>query len=139
MSAIRKNELDGLARIVRHGKGMDFEVPDPEWLVTVDDFHSRQFAAHMGNRSECAMSHPDRQEVASGQLECASEMVAVFVREEDAGQVSRGQAEPFKLIDGLARTEPAIQEDASGSRFDEQRVAATAAAQRSKAHYFNWS
>lgn len=74
------------------------------------------------------------------QLEGAGSMVAVLVCDENAGQVFGGQAETAQSECDLARAETAIEENSRGPRFDQQRIAAAAATQRSEAHrYFNWS
>ena len=77
--------------------------------------------------------------MACRQLEGAGDMIAVFVGNEDAGQSLRRQAKTVQLECDLARTEAAVEKEAGCPRLDNQRVATAAAAQRSKAHYFNWS
>jgi hypothetical protein len=63
----------------------------------------------------------------------------MLVGDEYAGEVIRRQAQTAQLDGDVARTESAIEQEAGSARFDKQGIATTAAAQRSKAHYFSWS
>lgn len=137
--AIGKNELDGFGRVVGNGKGMDFEIADGERLVAVDEFELRQFAAPGQCRGERAVRDPDGKLVAGGETDDAADVVAVLVGDDDAGEGFRLAAEAGQPEARFARAEAAIEQEPRRTGFDEQGIAAAAAAQRGEAHYFNWS
>lgn len=120
---------------------MHFQIADPERLVAVDEFDLRHPRSFRGQGGKCAVRHPDGQAMSGRKLEGARHMIAVFMRDKDAGQIVRSQSEAGQPERNFTQAEPAIKENPRGARFDEKRVAAAAAAQRCKAHryYFNWS
>jgi hypothetical protein len=139
MPPIGENELDWLACIMGHGEGVDFQIANREGAMAIDQLHPWGLTAPLRCGGEGAVRHPDRQTMSGRQLVGSGNVIAVFVGDEYAGQVVRGKAEPAKFQDDLARAESTIEQKTGCTRFYEQGIAATAAAQRSEAHYFNWS
>ena len=117
----------------------DQQIADLEGLVAVDQLAAGWGSAGIGTGHAGAVGHPEPQLVASRQRQSARQVVAVFVGDQDPGQRLRLDTQARQPGEGLARAKTAVDEDPGGSRLDQQRVAAAAAAERGEAHHFNWS
>ena len=83
--AIGAAQLQRLLRVVRHGKGLEGKVVP---INAVAIAHQMQQLAHarLPQRMVGAVAHVDRHLVFVGNLQAATNVVAMLVRDEDASQ-----------------------------------------------------
>lgn len=109
--------------------------------MAVDHTQSRQIApaARYGGERTVSKDHFDV--MAPGVLEDAGAVITMFVSDENGGKILYRQTEPRKPQLQLARAEAAVEQQPGIAGFDNQRIAAAAAAKRGKTHgaadYFN--
>ena len=75
------------------------------------------------------VSLPDRQGKLSGKSKNATNVVAVFVGDENAGNVTGLAPEILESGHGFPQPEPTVQHQASRLTFDQQRITRAAAAE----------
>ncbi len=137
MRAIAKGVLDGFARIVRHGEGLDFEAANRKRRVTVDQpaFGQGRLAARGGDVR--TVRQINREAVTAGKGKNPGDVVAVFVRHHDRRQLVGSCTQSGQARRRQARGKATVEQDLGLAGIDNQGVPLTAATQRSKADHFN--
>jgi len=133
-SVVADHELHGLARIVRHRKGPDFEIADSETVVTVESVDVVHAGETLADDAERAEGEPDRNVVARGEGRHAAHMIGVLVRDDHRRKRFRRDADSREAPGGIAHPESAVDQDARRAGFDHEPVALAAAADRCEAH-----
>src|SRR5688572_28166353 len=106
--SVPKYELDRFPRIMRHGEGLDLDVPDGDCGVAVDQVHVRERRAHPIECLERAVGKIDRETVAGGKARDAADMIVVLVGHDYRIEVFRSESAPAQSTDGFIEAETAI-------------------------------
>jgi hypothetical protein len=144
-SAIGEDKLNRLASIVGNREGMDPNIADGKGFMAVDDRH-----AHIGGDLPASGQRPvgrhDSPAESPRTGKNSPDVVGVLMRDKDGIDITGGQAQPFESARNFARPETGIDQHTGIPGFDQQGVAAAAAAERGEAHpgcpapaYFNCS
>ena len=80
-------------------------------------------------RHERAVGQIDRELVAGGEARDAADMIVVLVGHDDRVEILRNEPAPAQPIDRVLDAETAVEQDAGGTRLDDETVALAAAAQ----------
>ena len=83
------------------------------------------------------MRHPDRQAELAGQSKYACNMVAMFMGNQDAGQIGGGSAKTLQAGHGFPQPEAAVEHQASCPMLDKERIPRATAAERGKTDHCN--
>jgi hypothetical protein len=83
------------------------------------------------------MGEIDRQMMAGSKTEYSSDVVVMFVRDEDGGEMLYLQSEASETDCGIAQAETAIQQHGGATGLGDQRVSRAAAAEGGETHYFS--
>ena len=84
--------LHRLTRIMRYGVRLDFEIADHKGLAIPADMYLHAISV-LAHRLEGAVCHPDGDVVAPGDAENTTDMILVFMRDDDAGELIRTDVE----------------------------------------------
>ena len=84
--SIGKDILHRLTCIVRHGKRLHFKVTDLQRPVAIDDMEIKPGVRFLAG-GPSAMCNPDRRGVFTGKTKNATDVIAVFMGDEDAGNI----------------------------------------------------
>ena len=124
-------------------KGMTSIAAERLALPPVDEHHAHPFSdLALGLQGEHgAVGEVDHDAVRGGEVEHAAGVVAVLVRDEDAGDVGGLEAEARAAALGVAQVEAAVEQHPRALGFGDQAVSAAAARERSEAkqRYFSCS
>jgi hypothetical protein len=138
--AVRQHELHRLARVMRHGERGDLEIADASLFFSVQQYFPdpTEHLALLLERDQGAVGEIDRDAVGRGEVKRAAGVVAVLVRDQDAGEVRRREAEAREALLRVAQVEAAVDQQARAAGFGDQAVAAAAAGEGSEAQdYFS--
>src|SRR5579862_3666670 len=145
LRAIADDELDRLARIVRHRKWPHLHHADRKHVMAVEAEHPRQPGNALARHRQRPERAPYRDAEAACERSDAADVIGVLVRDDDRADRIGRHAEAPKAHDRVAHPEPAVDQDARITDFDDERVAFAAAAQGGEAHarrtrrYLSWS
>src|SRR5574343_646636 len=132
----RKNILNRFPGIVRHRKRRNFQGANREGTMAIDDAQV-EIRRIRPTPSQSAMGQPDRQAEFTGQTKNTADMVAMLMRDNDAGQVLHPPFEPLQTRLGFLEPEAAIEHQAGFARLDEQRITSAATAERGETNHCN--
>lgn len=119
-----------------HREGLDIELANGKRTVTIDD-SKIEAGFSFATSSSGAMRQPDRHSVFPRQAENTAEVIAVFVGNENTGNLL-GRT-PLFLQPGhaFAQAEAAIDHQAGRPSLDKQRISCAATTERGKADHCN--
>lgn len=115
---------------MRHGEGLDLQVLDAEGLFRKDPAKLSQRSASHGGTGAGGHIGWDLEPGREGGR--ATNMVTVFVGDDDGGQIGGFSPQARHSLDDLLLRETAIHEDCGRARFDQKGVPFTPAPQGGK-------
>jgi hypothetical protein len=124
--------LAGLARIVRDHDGLYVDIADAQCLSCIETLHLRRTV--QATAAQRAVSKEDRNVKGGGQGRHPTDVVAVFVRDEDRGQIPWTDAETLETGRGLPQGETAIDHEQRATALQKGRVTLAATAERRETH-----
>ena len=128
--AIAEDILHRLPRVVRDRKGKDLEIANGEGGVTIDhDGLHPTTGEGRGRGDERAVGEMDRDAIAAGETRDAADVIVMLVSDDDGGQALGLDAKPREAADRIVESEAAVEHDPRAAVFDDERVAAAAAAE----------
>jgi hypothetical protein len=132
--AVGKHELAGLTRIVRHRVGMHGNGVDGKIFMSGEAPALREAACF--RRAECGVRpgrEPNRNTVLARQRADAVDVIAVFVGDQDGVQFTGFATETRETAFSFFQRKAAVHQDRRLPAFDQQPVAAAAAAEQGEA------
>ena len=131
--AVGEYKLTGLARIMRHGVGVNGDVIYGEILVA-DNETDVWKRAHCNGAERRMRSdrEPHRQSILARQGADATNVIAMFMGNQNGGELDRITTEARQAALGFTQREAAIHQNDGVPASDQQAVAATAAAEYGK-------
>ena len=130
---------DGILGVVRDGKGIHLQVADLKTRAGVEEVAVKfgfQLKLKRFLRGTVAIN---RNVQFGGDSDQSLDVVGMFVRDQDAGEIFRHAADVLKALADLARAEPGIHEDAGFSGFDVGAIAAGTAAENGEFDSHAWT
>lgn len=123
---------------MRNRVGADREITNLEGITVATDVNINPAQMFFGRTLKTAMAEPNRQLELLCDLEYATQMIRVLMRDNDAGQLIGRHIVPSKPTTQLARPKSAVEHDmgciAAGMRGDQERIALATATQTSESH-----
>src|SRR6266446_10282235 len=107
-ASVGADELHGLARVVRYGKGPDFDIPNLEHVVAVETVHARQGREALRDRFQRAESEPHRCSEPRRKRRHAADVVRMLMRDDDRGNALGRDADPRETCDRVPDAEAAV-------------------------------
>src|SRR5258708_21033616 len=132
--AVAEYELGRFARIVRHRKRLHLQVVDRESFVIANHPDVGNIGEQRLEPGQRPGRKPDRNVGAARETDHAANGIVVLMRDDDGRDVFGNEPETGKPGHGSGKSKTAVEQQPRASRLDDQRIALTAAAQRSEPH-----
>ncbi len=133
--AIAEYKLCRFAGVVGNGKGKHFDVADGEWTVAVNFAYEIGLQKPIGLAGKGAVGKPNGYTMFARKFADAANMIAVFVGDDDRGNISGSQTEPTQAQFRFRQAKSAVEHQPSFSGFDDQRITLATATERGEAQH----